>query len=454
MTLFARFTRHLDESRLLADDERLLVAVSGGLDSVVLLHLLRFGGHAHRIEVAHFDHRMRAGSAADAHWVRGLCHAWSLPLHQATADTTLRSEAEARAARYRFLNAAARVAGASVILTAHHADDQAETLLFRLARGTGLRGLAGIPERRGNIARPLLPFARTELLAHARAAGLGWREDPTNTDMRFARNRIRHAVLPAMEAVRPGAARRIARLAAHAAEAESAWQQVTERLLDELVTARSDSAVELARDRLLGYHPHVRARVIRDLLRRLDAVPDRAGTRAVLAFISAGESGGSMAVAGGVRVEREFGVVRIRQQDPRPERAAGTDPDCLVIPSAGAGAGTVRLDDRLCTVRWSLAAQDPGGGEYAEFDPSALRFPLALRGWRPGDRIRLPYGSKKLKKLFLERRVRRSFRGGVPVLVDAAGSVVWVAGVARSILAPEPDEQRIFSITVLDGEPF
>src|SRR5690606_8586295 len=145
--------------RILGVHQRVVVALSGGLDSVVLLHLLRFGT-ARTVCAAHFDHAMRSDSGADALWVSGLCRAWGVPLAAARAEDPPRSEAAARELRYAFLHAAAERFAADALATAHHADDQAETVLFRLARGTGLAGLAGIPARRGIIARPLLAFTR------------------------------------------------------------------------------------------------------------------------------------------------------------------------------------------------------------------------------------------------------------------------------------------------------
>src|SRR4051812_7461857 len=165
----------------------LLAAVSGGADSVVLLHLLRFvaEGMGMTVSAAHFDHAMRPDSGADAQWVAGLCAAWDVPLVVGRADGTLRSEGEARDARYAFLEAARAGAGADWIATAHHADDQAETVLFRVLRGTGVAGLAGIApvDAARRLVRPLLPFRRAELRRYARSHGLRWREDSTNASV-------------------------------------------------------------------------------------------------------------------------------------------------------------------------------------------------------------------------------------------------------------------------------
>jgi tRNA(Ile)-lysidine synthase len=447
-SLRLRFERHLRDTRLLGRARQLLVAFSGGLDSACLLHLLRFGGSRLRVHAAHYDHAMRAGSAADADWVRGLCRAWDVPLARGRAERAPRSEAAARDLRYAFLHDAAARTGADLILTAHHADDQAETVLFRMARGTGLAGLAGIAVRRGLIVRPLLPFTRAELLAYARACGLQWREDPSNRGLRFARNRIRLTLLPALESLRPGATRRIAALAERAAEAESAWRTVVRAAVGEAVLSRSPREFALARDRLLSYHPHVRARVMRHLLNELGSRPDRAGTRAAVEFISSGASGGGIELAGGVRLEREFDRILIRS------RPAATPVDTpLVIRTTASGSGSFVAGGQRYLAQWTTEPRGAGAGHTAAFDPSSLQFPLELRAWQPGDRIRLPYGSKKLKKLLQERRVGHGGRARVPVLGDAAGRILWVVGVARSDEAPPPQGPPTFTVTVLDGEP-
>lgn len=446
-TLAHRFCRHIDESGLLSARAPVLVAVSGGLDSLCLLHLLRFGCPL-PVSAAHFDHAMRPDSERDGAWLRGVCTAWDVPLHLERSPRPPRGETAAREQRYAFLHDAADRLGCTTILTAHHADDQAETVLFRLARGTGLPGLAGIPERRGAIARPLLPFSRRDLLGYARAVGLRWRDDPTNTDLRFARNRIRRRVLPELERMSPGAASRIAGLAARAAEAEAAWRSVLRGVLRDVVQAREEDAVALARERLLSYHPHVRARVLRHLLHRLGGRLDRAGTRVAMEFITSGNSGGFIELGGGVRLERHFERLVLRRAP-----HAVQHPDALLaIPTPVAGAGTFLAGGRRYAARWGSASSDAGSGLSARFDPSSLRFPLELRGWRAGDRITLPYGSKKLKKLFQERRIGRDRRASVPVLSDAEGCVLWVPGIARDARAPAPDSTAIFEIMVRDVE--
>lgn len=411
------------------------VALSGGLDSVVLLHLLRFPLRdlEIRLSAVHVDHAMRPGSAADAAWVRGLCRAWDVPLREERLAVAPRSEAEARRARYDALHRLAPPHAA--IATAHHMDDQAETVLLRIARGSGLRGLRAIAPRRGRVVRPLLPFPRRALESYAAATALAWRDDPTNRDDAYARNRIRHRLLPALEAGRPGAARRLAALAREARRAEAAWDDTLARLEEDVVLGADEEGLTLARPLLHSYHPHLRARLMRRFLRRHGITPGRAGTRAALEFISSGSSGGQIHLPGGVRLERDFDRFRIRRAtrlaDDVPVEISGPDP----------GSGRARIGGRSWRVEWGPAGDAAGAARGPTEGPAggveravvaSPAYPLRLRGWRAGDRIRFGYGSKKLKKLLGERRLDRQARQRTPILVDADGAVLWVVGVARA----------------------
>src|SRR5215207_1270909 len=334
---------------------RVLVAVSGGARFIVILHLLRFGAEELGVTVsaAHFDHAMRPTSGADAAWVAGLCAAWGVPFVGGRADRPLRSEAEAREARYAFLEAARERAGAEWIATAHHADDQAETVLFRVLRGTGVAGLAGIApvdaERR--LLRPLLPFRRAELRRYARSHRLCWREDPTNASADPARNRIRLELLPRIErTLAPGAAAALARLAELAREDEAAWESVMAGEIAALAR-EEEGALVLVRERLSGYDSAVAARLLRSLLRRLGVVPDRDGTRSALRFIRSAPSGRVLALPGGVRIATEFGEARIERV------AAPPLPDAPLVIRGERGSGTCRIGGRERRVAWRPAGE-------------------------------------------------------------------------------------------------
>lgn len=446
----ARLAAHVRQNRLLRPGERVLVAVSGGIDSVALLHILRFGEPLPlELHAAHFDHRMREDSGRDAAWVAGLCRAWEVPLDARAAATPPRGEAAARELRHAFLAVAAERAGATRILTAHHADDQAETVLLRLLRGTGVHGLAGIPARRDRFVRPLLPFRRAEIAAYADAVRLRWREDPTNVGLAYARNRVRHVLLPALERVRPDAAELLAAIATDAAETNGVLQGVAERVSARTVEQHEQGSLVLARDLLLRYPVAVRARVLRTALRRLGSAPGRSGTRAALEFITSGAGGGVIELAGGVRLERSFDRLLLRRAA---EPVPADRPVVIAVPEDGRGEALI--GGMRFAVHWSRSTPD-GDGDAAVFDPTALRFPLELRGWRPGDRIRLDYGSKKLKKLFVERRIARGTRSRIPVLAEGGGRgdrIVWVVGHARAAVARPAETGARFYIRVKDAE--
>jgi tRNA(Ile)-lysidine synthase len=422
-------------------DRPWLVAVSGGLDSVVLLHLLRFGEDAPALVVAHFDHGMRAESHEDAEWVRGLAEGWGLPVRIGRAPNPPTSEADARTMRYEFLGAAREAAGAGVVLTAHQADDQAETVLFRALRGTGPGGLAGIPQRRGHLFRPLLGFWRSELEAYARKVGLSWRDDPTNASLRYARSALRSRVLPDIERwVAPGARRSLVRLAALAREDEAGWASILPTLLGTLAVQQAELAVSVDRSALAAFHPAVRARILRALARRLGARMDEAATRLAARFAESAASGSMLDLGGGLRLRRELDRMWMGVPAPPP-------PDRpLEIPDRRPGSGCALLAGRTVEVAWG-GPEVLGAVGVATFDTEALRFPLSVRARAPGDRIRLAAGSKKVKKVLLEARIPRTERSRVPLVVDAAGDVLWIPGVTRAAPGDAPRDALTIGVS-------
>lgn len=419
-----------------------VVAVSGGLDSCVLLHLLRFPGVGPLslaqpgaagpgpvdLVAAHFDHRMRSGSEEDALWLRGLCAAWGVQWVAGRAATPPASEAGARAARYAFLEQVRQEVGAELIATAHHADDQAETVLFRMFRGTGPEGLRGIrSERADGVWRPLLGVWRDQLLGHARAVGLTWREDPTNAELGFARNALRHRVLPDAERlVAPGARRALVRFAERAARDEEGWESLIPTLVEGLAPERGPDGVRFDRVGLLSLHPAVRARVLRALLLELGLRPGADVTELAVDFVSVADSGRGIDLGGAVRLRRELDRLALVREGPEPSGPDRT----VVIPGPSSGSAEGSLAGRSVWVGWGDAAT-PERGTVERFLPERLRFPLVVRAWEDGDRIRTASGARKLKRLFLDARVPAPERRRLPVLADAEGDVLWVPGVAR-----------------------
>jgi tRNA(Ile)-lysidine synthase len=283
------------------DDAALVIAVSGGPDSMALLHgaarLVETDARRWRLTVAHLDHGLRDDSADDARVVADAAEGLALRYEFRRTDVAALARAEGRSiedagreARYRFLEDAAP--DDALIATAHTADDAAETVVLNLLRGSGLAGVRGIPARRGRIVRPLLAERRPTLRGHLDAAGIAYRLDPSNEDPAFLRNRVRNEVLPLLESIRPGAADRIGQFSRLAADDEA--------LLD--VLARAELLRRTTEDGIDWREPPEAAlgrRVLR--LAIGEPVPNAERVEALMEA-AAGERGGVRIELGGGRV--------------------------------------------------------------------------------------------------------------------------------------------------------
>lgn len=458
-TLRERFAERLDrDPDLIPARSKLLVALSGGSDSLALLVLLSDVAPARglRLEAAHFDHGTRRGSRMDAERARAAADDLGVSCTVGRANGPLAGQAAFRAARFEFLDRIAAESGSDRIALAHQLDDQLETVMLRLMRGTGLRGLAGIPARRGPYVRPLLEFRREELRQMLKARGVEWSSDPSNRDRRHARARVRHEVLPALRAVsepeEPDGT--LAGLAAGARAADrrlDAWVAKRAGPHAHLVARRVDGpavGAQIARPPLQDYDPAALARLVRLLARQCGSRLTRGGTRLAVQFMRRGLSGHAVDPGGGLRLSREYDRLVLS----RPGVGVQED-DEVVIPARAQGGGRAVLGGRSYDVSWGRPDGSPTGlpAWTIDMDPRAVRFPLRLRAPRPGDRIRTSAGSQKLKKLLNERRVPRSRRPQVPVLETADGDIVWVAGCASAPGDSSPGASFTIGVGVRDG---
>lgn len=422
-----------------------LMAVSGGVDSVSLLWALAQLRPAAGLTIyaAHLNHGLRPEADRDEAFVRGLCQRLGIPCTVGRARVAQwqggRSlEMAARDIRRAFLLAARDACGAEVIFTAHHGNDQLETMLLRMARGTSLTGLAGIRPAAGGVARPLLMASRAEIEAYAREKGLCWVEDSSNQDITIERNRIRRRVTPELTALNPqliGAVGRLSQrlqrdedyIAAQAAEAIGAIEKIPCGV----------------RWRVRPMHPAPMSRV-------MVAMMDASGMTQIagrdvdaLIRLAGAPQGGRLQLPQGRCAGLEHGYLMIYRTDapPQPWEKPVAVPGVTHTPH-GAFVATL------------VAERGEDGGFIQHFDADAFPAGAVARTRRPGDSIR-PLGAPgkmSLKKAMNMRRVPSIARVGWPILA-LGPRVLWVpgAGLMDDGLACRPDTRRWLKV-VYQGE--
>ena len=466
---------HILRSRMMVAGDRVAVAVSGGADSVALFRLLDNLRDSLGITllVLHFDHGLRGSeSDGDEQFVQTLAGSHEVEYICERADVAVAAKSErlnledaARRLRYAFFERIAAQGRATRVAVAHTADDQAETVLARLFRGTGTKGLAGIYPVRGAIVRPLLAIRRRQLREYLRELDQRWREDLTNEDASRQRARIRTQLLPVLEGdFSPAIVRHLSELARFAREEERFWDVLiedrfssfarnseskisidTDDLLSPLGLPRpaGDTSAEPAGSLLPG--PLAESPLTERLIRRLykgirgDCRDLTAlHVEQVLRLATESASGRQVELPAGVLVERSFGeVIFSRRSGQRAHRTpketksgASAYHYTVSVPKNGTTSISVpELGTRLLlkVIDWSSPERDTKLDDALDVD--LLPSTLTLRNWQPGDAYR-PRGhrqSRKLKEMFLSRRVPRGERLRWPV-VESGGRIVWVRG--------------------------
>jgi len=437
--------------------ESILLALSGGPDSVALLHALRelaprFG---YRLAAAHLNHRLRgAESDRDEAFVRDLCSTLGVELvveQSSGLDSTAPNlEERAREVRYAFLAAAAAQLGASFVATAHHADDQAETVMLRLLRGAGAAGLGAMADTMTlaptgvTILRPMLRVGRHEILRYLDSIGARFVSDSSNAHHGFLRNRVRIELLPELEReYAPGVRRRLAALATEMRElddyvARAARIELGLRLRESVSGGPLDL---LDLNGFAGLHPALATAVLREFLAaRIGSL--RHLTRRHIDDLRQLCLGGSPSAAlhlpGGWRAERRYAALAMEQHLEVADQRSVADADGVSVPLKREGVTKVPQARFVfhSSVMPADAAPMPLGLYEACFDADLTAAGLVVRSFRPGDRVS-PLGmegSRKLHDIFVDRKLARPRRRTFPV-VTLEGQVAWLPGMTRGRVA-------------------
>lgn len=389
-----RLLKFAREQNLIAPGDTVICAVSGGADSVAMLfalYLLR-EKLGITLEAAHFNHNLRGEeSLRDETFVRELCARYEISLHVASGEIHPGKkglEAAARDARYAFLESLP-----GKIATAHTADDNAETILMHLVRGTGLKGLGGIAPQRGKLIRPMLGITRREVEDFLAEWHLPHVEDSTNETDAFLRNRLRHHVMPLLAAENPRIAENLSQMALRLREDEACLsRQSRYETLPEVETLRTLPSA-------------VRSRMLERFLKENGVrEPEDVHIAQAEALVFSDSPSASAAFPGGVTLSRQYGHLTAN-----PTGEAFT-PVTLTCPGSAEAAG-IRI---TC---------EPAG-ELAQSENLLTVCPVGKISIRPrqtGDKIRLSGGSKSLKKLFIDRKIPAAVRERIPVVCDETG---------------------------------
>lgn len=466
---------------VLAPGTSVLVAVSGGPDSVALLHVLfalssrlQLGP----IGVAHLHHGIRGPAAdADLEFVVNLASAVGAPCHTDKADVPYLAaeqgkslEEAARHARYAFLAQVRHEHGYGLVATGHTQDDQAETLLLAMLRGAGPGGLGAMAYQTGHLVRPLLDATRAQVIRFLRAGGHEYRIDLTNSDTAYRRNRVRHELLPLLEEeYNPNIRATLARTA-HLLAEEDAWLEgcVREALHKALVQSTRPDGVAVGRQQLASEPLALQRRVIRAAFARLvDQQPNPLTLRNVddILRLLAGRTGASIDLPAGMLAELTYTALELRPTQresaegdpPRHSAMAGPDggrrwllPGGVKVPGLGwdFSAHVITVESAQACLAgpglWQWT-HDPATGHFAaHLDYDQLAEPLVARARRPGDRFR-PHGGpgeRKLKEFLIDAKIPRDMRARLPVLVDARGRIAGVLPVRPAEWAVVRDDTR------------
>jgi tRNA(Ile)-lysidine synthase len=439
---------------MLAAGDKVLAAVSGGADSTALLHILRLLAPTFGIElaVAHLNHGLRADAADDdARFVRAMAERLGLRFHggQIRLDPCEGSlEERGRRERYAFLDDLARRHGYDKIALGHHMEDNAEAVLMHLLRGSGIRGLGGIPPMRGaKIIRPLIDQRHAALIAFLNDNRIAYVQDESNNDLRFRRNRIRHRLIPLLQTDYNRHVVEVLHRTADLCREEEEWLQAhLAPLLDEAITRLDPQGLQMGIDILAGAPLAVQRHLIRDGLRRWQGSLRRisaAHIDRVIGLLPPEAEGKQLCLPNRIGAVRGPEGLRFVLRQGRGGVSSGHPADfAYEIPRQPDTPYILDIPEAGLRLRFSLhenrrqAVVNPGEADCAWFDADRLTFPLTIRNFIPGDRM-IPWGlqgHQKVKKIFSDRKIPPLQRGRIPLLVSA-GTIVWVVGVRRGASA-------------------
>jgi tRNA(Ile)-lysidine synthase len=459
LAMLLRVEKFIKKHNMLPQGCKVLAGVSGGADSVALLHILceLRGRLCFALEAAHFNHGIRAEADVDEAFVAALCVSLGVPLHAGRADVPALAktrgvslEVAAREARHAFFRKVMAEHGVDRLALAHHMDDQAETVLLRLIRGTGTAGLGAMaPVEASGIIRPFLCVGREDIRAWCIANGVVWREDATNSDTSIPRNFVRGELIPRIRELNPQVSKALCR----AAELLREDEEYLLGLACDIVKRaeyRPDGSVALTAAALAALPEALKGRALRLLIGRAGLTRDveRVNIDDVTELLGEGMTGCRVDLGGGFAALREAGALVIAPRLPQSPDYPSVQ---LNIPGVTQAAGGIFTCEMLSQAPPSYK-NHPKAEQY--FDAGRFPSDAVARGRLPGDRF-CPLGApggKKLKEVLIDRKVPRWARDTIPV-VASGSEVLWAVGVAIADTVKVADDTRaVLKISYTKGK--
>ncbi|NIM20657.1 MAG: tRNA lysidine(34) synthetase TilS [Candidatus Latescibacteria bacterium] len=466
----AEHARRLEETvkwfivseELIPKDALILAAVSGGQDSMAMLSILhRLSEELHfQLAVAHFDHSLRESSKLDRKVVEDFARSCALDVYAESEDVRSLAESArepieeaARKARYRFFLHTANEIGADRIATGHTKNDQVETVIMRFLRGSGVRGLAGIPTQRGKLIRPLIQLERNETLTYCNALNILFVTDPSNTDPQFFRNKIRLQLLPSLRKLHPSIDENILRVSENAKALITSIRERTGPLLKRHSRQVSENEWMLNVAKLSGLDETSLVILFGDLfaeVMQLDMDFTRSHYEQLVRFAKDSSVSGKKLSLPGLSAKREFEnlIFTLQTKTSKPREPSPIDLT-LPIPGQASAAGMIiKTEVHEESKLTGNSFQSVGDSAYFALD--LISPPVTIRRPRPGDRMQ-PFGmrgSKKLSDIFIDKKIPGRERSRALVVSDASG-ILWLIGVTTSERGRiEKNTEKILKITI------
>lgn len=426
-----RVRQYSEENKLILRHQHIVVGVSGGADSICLLHILKTFQKEYnfKLTVAHVNHGMRQEAKEDAMFVKSLCEEWGLPykehhcnIVQLAKEQKLSEEVVGRNERYNFFEKIRIEYGADQIAVAHTMNDQAETMLMRLIRGSGVTGLGAIMAKRGRIIRPLLTMSREEVEDYCDKHGLAYKEDATNKMDIYTRNKLRLQVLPILKReFNPKVIEAVSQAATQLQETENYLEMQT-LIAYQSVVEKYKNGYSIHIEMLQSFHQVIQSRIIRMVMEKhMGSLKDiHYKNISDILDLSYKQSGRSINIGKKSIAIREHGYIRVIKE----EKVLGYSRNLALgsneVVECDKKVRMILLDD-------SQIKQSYENTYTKNIDYDKISGNLQIRNRKPGDRILLKSGSKKLKDFFIDEKIPKTSRDNIIIIADKS-NVIWIVG--------------------------